>query len=116
MKVRLGFVSNSSASSFCIYGAAFENDEVKKMLGIKDDESVEDDDGDYGIVEKLEKKTGLTCGGWGADYDTFYIGRSYDTLKDDETGKQFKESVEKKLKELFGKKVKCEHMEEAWNG
>jgi hypothetical protein len=92
-----------------------DSGEVRELLGMKEDEDFDDP------VDQLEKKTGLNCGSYGDDYDNFYIGRTYSTLKDDETGKQFRESVETKLKELLagaglGKEVKCEHMEEAWNG
>ena len=116
MKVRMGFVSNSSASSFCIYGALLDKDEVLKILGLKEDPEEENPEVEFDIVDELVKKTGLDCGSYGDDYDVFYVGRSYDGLEDGETGKQFRSSVKTKLEKLLGKKVKCEHHEEAWNG
>ena len=47
--------------------------------------------------------------------DYHYIGRSWDSVGDDETGKQFKESVETKLAEMLGKKVECCTVSEAWH-
>lgn len=35
------------------------------------------------------------------DDDGFYIGRSFRTIKDNETGKEFKEKVEEKIKKYF---------------
>ena len=35
-------------------------------------------------------------------------------VKDDETGKQFKESIEKELKSIFGDSIECATHKEAW--
>lgn len=105
MKIRMGFVSNSSSSSFCIYGASIEFDDVGKLLGTDGfDESVLD--------EKLQ--------GTGLEYhtiselDVLYIGREWSKIGDDETGLQFKNSVKQKLKDIFGKELKVRTIEEAW--
>ena len=80
MKIRSGFVSNSSSSSFCIYGAFFENSKYPS------DE-----------MEKKAAEAGLTIE-YGPPYtEGVYIGRGYDTLGDNETGAQFKQSVVDKL-------------------
>jgi hypothetical protein len=65
------------------------------------------------ISEALSEKTGLECYA-PVPYEYFYVGRSYDEIKDDETGKQFKDSVTSKLKKFFGEDVKCSTCEEAW--
>lgn len=46
-------------------------------------------------------------------YDDYYIGVSFDKIQDNETGKQFKESVQEKLKEFFPD-MPCGIHEEAW--
>lgn len=95
-KVRNGFVSNSSSSSFLIYGTSITNSELEKM---------EDFDG-----WKFQKSTGLSV--YDRDYET-YIGESWDNIGDDETGKQFKERVEKKILEHFPE-AKFGTFEDAW--
>lgn len=82
MKIRNGFVSNSSTSSFCIYGAEIDDDTYEKFeeLNIKTFKTLEIEHGENG-----------EC----------YIGLSWPSIKDNETGKQFKERIEAKVKELF---------------
>jgi len=78
MKIRMGFVSNSSSCSFLIYGAMIEEctDEMETWCY----------DNDY------------TCS---SPYDDeCYVGKSWDSIGDDETGKQFKEKVEVALRKL----------------
>jgi hypothetical protein len=98
MKIRQGFVSNSSSSSFCIYGACVS------------DHFCEDE------IEEMENK--ISAEGFEVhymcDYGGIYVGRDWSSVKDDETGAQFKTSVEKSMKELFDGKVKCSTCEAAW--
>lgn len=113
MKIRSGFVSNSSSSSFVCYGISIDLDELKKALGVK-----EEDDVLYAIEEALEKKyPGFSAGNPYDDYSDIYIGRKYTSMKDDETAKQFKDSVKDTLGSILGKDVKPDHIEESsYNG
>lgn len=80
MKIRNGFVSNSSSSSFLIYGAHLE--------GV-DEESLPQD------LLGLESF-------YGGDYsDGVYLGKSWDSIGDEETGKEFKDGIEKSLTKIL---------------
>jgi hypothetical protein len=59
---------------------------------------------------KSKVKIIYTPDGW----DKILIGRDFDSIGDDETGNQFKTSVEKELKGLIGEDIKCSKYEEAW--
>jgi len=114
MKVRNGFVSNSSTSSFLIYGICFESeDEFREALNME----VENDDDDTDVWEigyELGKELDMECL-WPYDGDYgCYIGVSWDQVKDDETGAEFKARVEKKLKEKFGDDLEFSTYSEAW--
>ncbi len=130
MKIRTGFVSNSSSSSFVIYGIASEDLDINKLLKKKvkegiiqapkpepednteENEDDEDwDDYEYEMMEELAAKVGLQ---YHKDYDngTVYIGINPFNIKDNETGAQFKARVKKTIEDLLGKKVKCEQIEE----
>jgi hypothetical protein len=123
MKIRQGFVSNSSASSFCIYGAHFSdiNEAVELISEIGGDIMLVDqakallggDEGDPNdLLEQWADKEDLSFIR-GPDGDGVYIGREWSSVKDDETGHQFKDSIEEKLKTIFGK-VAFGTLSEAW--
>lgn len=76
MKIRMGFVSNSSSSSFLVYGACLS---PRNEL--------------YDLTSKIEV--------YSPPDDNTYIGLSWDRVGDDETGKQFKERVTKKVTALL---------------
>lgn len=104
MKIRQGFVSNSSSSSFMIFGAYVTISDIIKS-----------EDNDCDDVEVALEGTGLTFSFGASDYhEEVCVGRSYSSIKDDETGKQFKNDVEEKLEKLVGHKVSCSLCQEAW--
>ena len=99
MKIRNGFVSNSSSSSFCIYGIMKDRNELielikSKNLPFEEEESIEVE------IDGLEVIDDMDC-------EEVWIGRKWNSIKDDETGKAFKTEVENKIKE-FGLTGKCE--------
>lgn len=119
MKVRAGFVSNSSSSSFCIYGAEMDFEEMiekikeSNIISVEDMERMEEEDDWCEVGEILEEKLGLST--YQSD-DYFWIGRRWAEINDDETGSQFKDSVKTKLEEVFGPDVDCgTHEEEIYN-
>lgn len=83
MKIRSGFVSNSSTTSFCIYGVC--------ISGHLDFWELKHD----GVISKEPKLYH-----YGAE-DGMYIGNEWSGVGDDETGRQFKERTEKEITELI---------------
>ncbi len=111
MKIRLGFVSNSSTTTFCIYGAGVDESDVRKILiekGIATQEGLDM----YGIGEFFpdEAMGDLDCI---VDYEGnyTYFGRYYYSIGENETGSQFKKDVEEKMKKFFGKEIECKTIE-----
>ena len=102
MKVRNGFVSNSSSSSFLMYGIVAEEDD----LNIKDSEDL------YDIAEDLfENELTIYAND---NINGIYIGASWDSIKDDETGAEFKSRIESIFKYTLKKDVKCSTIEDSW--
>ena len=109
MKDRKSWVSNSSSTSFCVYGICIDEAEFMEVvknkypnckIGETNDEGDEWNYWDWIESEDLDTK-GLTfehCG----EAETHWIGLSATEIEDEETGKQFKERAEKALNEFFG--------------
>lgn len=118
MKIRSGFVSNSSSSSFAVYGVDIQEGVLVKLaqslLSETKPELVEryakyvadvDENGyhNYDNEDYQEVICSVACAlgsGWeGQAYtyeepDHFYLGRCPSDIDDNETGKQFRDSVQ----------------------
>jgi hypothetical protein len=91
MKVRNGFVSNSSTTSFTIYGTCLSPRDLPTNVS--------------DLCEQAGK-VGLEVY---EDYDDecVYVGRDPSEIGDEETGKQFKDNTSEKIKNLFNTDVVC---------
>ena len=138
MKIRQGFVSNSSSSSFCIYGICTEEKTLIDALIAKGTDKdvlaggVYDyfDNWSYNRKKEQNKLTEEDIKQYDSkffkpedgfethmpyDYDSsIFLGVEWSNIKDDETGSDFKTRISAKLKDLLGKDVKCGTLEEAW--
>ena len=88
MRIRVGFVSNSSSSSFCAYGLRIDN------FAEYNDEGK--------LLQDLHKLLEGTC----LDYmtgedDELYVGRAPSTIGDNETGKEFKQKAKQDILKCF---------------
>ncbi|MHA1468962.1 MAG: hypothetical protein ACTSSP_00220 [Candidatus Asgardarchaeia archaeon] len=117
MKIKRGFVSNSSTTSFMAYGICADSNEI--MEALKETGTITDGE-DFECISdwtwdnrKVLEDMEIDC--WLPPYDdTCYMGVSYNCLKDDETGKQFKDRVTAEMKKLLGDKFDFSIIEDGW--
>lgn len=115
MKIRYGFVSNSSSSSFCIYGANISWSDVEEKMGKNIDTDDEDEFDEYSALDDMLDGTDLEQH---SPYDSgeYFVGISWSNIRDNETGKEFKARVLKQMQKA-GFKVEAKDLgthEEAW--
>ena len=126
MKIRNGFVSNSSSSSFLIFGKRFEgvskfikNDVVLEKLGDDFDEDLYAE-GLYEVMEQIIGwKEGLEFHINDYDDDDVWVGVSWKDVGDNETGLEFKQRVADEINKKLGTSYEIKDLstyEEAWNG
>ena len=95
MKIRAGFVSNSSSSSFLMYGIFVKSGDFDDVKINREDED-DYDEYDDSLYDKLETLTEGTPLGYyyPEGYGGAFIGLSWDSVGGEETGNQFKARVE----------------------
>jgi len=92
MKIRSGFVSNSSSSSFCVWG-------TKIHVDCFVDKKQQDKNGEwyYGLTEDIYSGSMFSeplIAGIPEDSEYVYVGLPYEELGDEETGAQFRKRAE----------------------
>lgn len=96
MKIRTGFVSNSSSTSFMIYGTTVTKQELR----------------DINLYEKF-RGTDIE---WHCppDDDFYFVGLGYENMHGDETKNQFQARAEALLKPVLGDSIQCGDISESW--
>ncbi len=110
MKIRTGFVSNSSSSSFCLYGCTFNTtsitksmltDEAIKLLEEKEFVLEDPNDEDSSYYDSYEVLAALGGGQMCGEEDYFVAGEAPWEMKADETRSQFEERVRNQVRMYF---------------
>jgi len=116
MKIRTGFVSNSSTSSFLMYGLNMDEDVFLEKVRKQIPNRPMTDPYDYFDSEEGSKFLKDNNLEWEApcDYYAVYIGKSWHSIKDDQTGAEFKAEIEEALKSVFGDDLEIGTQEAAW--
>jgi len=118
MKIRQGFVSNSSSTSFTIFGIKkyFKFDVFlnAKLVTEKQRDDIENDSRSLfeSIKEKLPSGFEIV---YSYDDNNIYIGRDVKSIQDNETGLELKQSSKEFLESIFGSHIKCKWIEETVN-
>ena len=128
MKIRSGFVSNSSSSSFILYGASMDNETFKEYvlekikaagkISPEEIDGLEEDDNIFEFVEIFEdmEDSGSLSVETGSGYDdTVYIGKDPRNFEEDLTGAQNKKAIQDEFKKIFPSyQGKFGYFDECW--
>jgi len=108
MKIKLDYVTNSSSTSFCIYGTTLQLRGFCEVLGVKGCEPGWTPEIDYeDVYELLESIEGLEFQYMDGDW---LVGMSPDAMGEDETRRQFKARISEMLRTKLLVDVKPEDM------
>lgn len=109
MKIRTGFVSNSSSSSFIIYGAAIEDSDFEKFAleKLSEEEGSKEeyeDEGMYYLCDRMEEVLDMKGVSIirGSDYDEYvYVGTDPRSFDQNLSMKESMKNTEEEIKRAF---------------
>jgi len=118
MKIRSGFVSNSSTTSFCVFGVGLESKEVKNLRTFfEETDKITAFDGMdicelYDVLDEKFKKIGLSLESHEDYY--FWLGATPEQMGQDETRREFEKRITEKLSGILGKDLECDWITYGW--
>jgi len=107
MKIRRSFVSNSSTTSFCIYGTNLQYG--TNFQGDIDD--IQDIVATFNTINGTRLFTQYYQKG---AVEGVIVGYQWYNIRDNETGAQFKTRIETEIEKCFGSKLTCCTYQDAW--
>lgn len=115
MKIRNDFVSNSSSSSFMMFGVWKDRESFFERFKTQYPEWFKDleDGGDYEYLDIINKHIGDLEARFeiGDDPYNIAIGMYWEDMKEDETKREFKQRILDCLKKFLGENVKVDVLE-----
>ena len=109
MKIRIGFVSNSSTTSFCIFGTYIED--IQELTDKMNENGIETSD----AVEYAECQ-GVDVYHPPYDSNVAYVGFDFSAIPDDVVVKDWKKEKENEMKKIFGDDtINCSVMSDGWH-
>jgi len=115
MKIRIGFVSNSSTTSFCIFGCQVDSYEAAELLlkagSITQEQA--DSEEKWDVYYEAAEKVGMTSH-QPENWDQVFFGFALASIPDDAVFGEWKKEKEKLLKEFLGNDIECSILEEGY--
>jgi hypothetical protein len=102
--------------NFCIYGIELDYNAIKKAVKKLYKEDLLEDEVNENLICKLIEGTILEL--HFDQWEGHYVGRNWLSIKDDETGLQFKTSTEDDIAKVFGRiaAARVNSIEKVWQG